>query len=213
MSPSSTATRANTRPSRGRSTSACCIGATWIGGGLAGTVDLLRPAIRDGGRILIGEPYWIHPPPDEAVAAHDFAPDEFVSLEGTLDRLEAAGLELVEMVLASPDDWDRYEARQWRTIVAWLAANPDDPDHEAMRRFLDDGRRAYLRWYRRLPRLGRVRHPAALSNEHYGSRNRVPLQIVDSPGARPLIFVNLIEPHGGMSDEVPAAGLLGHRAP
>ncbi len=127
---------------------ACCIGATWIGGGLAGTVDLLRPAIRDGGRILIGEPYWIEPPPDEAVTAHDFAPDEFVSLEGTLDRLEASGLELVEMVLASPDDWDRYEARQWRTIVAWLAANPDDPDHEAMRRFLDDGRRAYLRWYR-----------------------------------------------------------------
>ena len=35
---------------------ASCIGATWIGGGLAGTVDLLRPAIRHDGRSLIGEP-------------------------------------------------------------------------------------------------------------------------------------------------------------
>ena len=126
-----------------------CIGATWIGGGLAGTVDLLRPAIRRDGRLLIGEPYWTEPPPDEAVEALGFAPDEFVSLEGTLDRLEAAGTELVELVLADGDSWDRYEAAQWRTIDAWLAANPADPDHDAMRTFLDHGRRTYLRWGRR----------------------------------------------------------------
>ena len=81
--------------------------------------------------------------------AHGFGPDEFVTLEGTLDRLEAAGLELVEMVLADSDSWDRYEAAQWRTIAAWLAANPADPDHDAMRAFLEDGRRNYLRWGRR----------------------------------------------------------------
>ena len=128
---------------------AACIGATWIGGGLAGTVDLLRPAIGRGGRLLIGEPYWTEPPPDEAVEALGFGPDDYVSLEGTLDRLEAADLELVEMVLADGDSWDRYEAAQWRTIAAWLEANPADPDHDAMRAFLDDGRRNYLRWGRR----------------------------------------------------------------
>ncbi|WUH94272.1 class I SAM-dependent methyltransferase [Streptomyces sp. NBC_00433] len=42
---------------------ASCIGATWIGGGLAGTIDLLRPALRPGGLMLIGEPYWTEPPP------------------------------------------------------------------------------------------------------------------------------------------------------
>lgn len=127
---------------------ACCIGATWIGGGLEGTAALLRPAIKPGGRILIGEPYWIDPPPDEARAAWLEA-ESFVSLEATGDRLAAAGLELVEMVLASPDDWDRYEAGQWRAVARWLDANPDDPDHEAMVRFLEDGRRNYLRWGRR----------------------------------------------------------------
>jgi SAM-dependent methyltransferase len=128
---------------------AACIGATWIGAGLAGTVELLRPAIRRDGRLLIGEPYWIEPPPVEAVEALGFGPDEFVSLEGTLDRLEAAHLELVEMVLADGDSWDRYEAAQWGTIAAWLEANPADPDHDAMRALLDDGRRTYLRWGRR----------------------------------------------------------------
>ena len=128
---------------------AACIGATWIGNGIAGTIELLRPALRSGGRILIGEPYWIDPPPAGALEAFGFGPDEYASLEGTLERLDAAGLELVEMVLANPDSWDRYEASQWRTIAAWLEANPDDPDHAAMRRFLDDNRRTYLAWGRR----------------------------------------------------------------
>ena len=35
-----------------------CIGATWIGGGLAGTIDLMRPALAPGGLLLIGEPFW-----------------------------------------------------------------------------------------------------------------------------------------------------------
>ena len=126
-----------------------CIGATWIGGGLPGTIELLRPAIRRDGRLLIGEPYWIEPPTEEAVEALGFAPDEFASLEGTLDRFEAADTELVDMVLADGDSWDRYEAAQWTTIAAWLEANPADPDRDSMRAVLDDGRRTYLPWGRR----------------------------------------------------------------
>jgi SAM-dependent methyltransferase len=128
---------------------ACCIGATWIGGGLAGTAALLRPAVRDGGLLLLGEPYWIEEPPEDAVEAFGFAPGDYLSLAGTAERLDAAGLDLVEMVLADGDSWDRYEAAQWRTVSDWLLANPDDPDHRAMSRFLDENRRMYLRWGRR----------------------------------------------------------------
>ena len=69
------------------------------------------------------------------------------------------------MVLADGDSWDRYEAAQWRTIAAWLDANPADPDHDAMREFLDDGRRDLPALGPPLPRLGRLRHPPALSAE------------------------------------------------
>ena len=37
---------------------AACVGATWIGGGVAGTIELLARSLRTGGIILIGEPYW-----------------------------------------------------------------------------------------------------------------------------------------------------------
>ena len=37
---------------------AACVGATWIAGGVAGTIELLARSLRSGGIILIGEPYW-----------------------------------------------------------------------------------------------------------------------------------------------------------
>jgi SAM-dependent methyltransferase len=128
---------------------ASCLGATWIGNGIAGTMALLRPAIRDGGLLVVGEPYLIEEPPAEAFAAWGFGPGEYTSLAGTAERLEACGLELREMVLADPDSWDRYEAQHWGTIADWLEANPDDPDHATMRGILDRDRATYLRWGRR----------------------------------------------------------------
>ena len=36
------------------------------------------------------------------------------------------GLDLVEMVLADEECWDRYVAAQWFNVRTWLDANPDD---------------------------------------------------------------------------------------
>ncbi|MFG1807233.1 SAM-dependent methyltransferase [Streptomyces sp. NPDC049040] len=126
-----------------------CIGATWIGGGLAGTIELLRPALRPGGLMLIGEPYWTRPAPEEALEAIGAEADDFTSLVGTLDRFTAAGMELVEMVLADGDSWDRYAAAQWSTISDWLRDAPaGHPDAADMRDFLDHSRRTHLAWNR-----------------------------------------------------------------
>ncbi|CAG6394567.1 class I SAM-dependent methyltransferase [Streptomyces cocklensis] len=127
-----------------------CIGATWIGGGLAGTIELLRPALRPGGLMLIGEPYWTEPAPEAALEAIGAEADDFTSLVGTLDRFEAAGMDLLEMVLADGDSWDRYAAEQWFAIADWLRDTPaDHPDAADMRDFLDHGRRTHLEWNRR----------------------------------------------------------------
>lgn len=128
---------------------AACIGATWIGDGLVGTIDLLRPALRPGGLVLVGEPFWREDAPPEAVAALRFAAGDYASLAGTLDRLEQADVELVEMVLADEDSWDRYEAPKWRAITDWLSANPGDPFAPTMREVLEQDRRTYLAWGRR----------------------------------------------------------------
>lgn len=128
---------------------ASCLGATWIGGGLAGTLALLRPAVRSGGLVVVGEPYLIDEPPDEAFTAWGFGSDEYASLAGTAERIDAAGLELLDLVLGDGDSWDRYEATHWGTIADWLVANPDDPDHAAMQEMLVRGRDTYLRFGRR----------------------------------------------------------------
>ncbi|MBA2389695.1 MAG: class I SAM-dependent methyltransferase [Geodermatophilaceae bacterium] len=126
-----------------------CLGATWIGGGLAGTVELMKPAVRPDGLLLVGEPYWTEPPPEIAYEAIGVGPEEYTSLAGTADRFAAAGTELVEMVLADGDSWDRYAAAQWWTLAEWLQANPNDPRRPDVRAFLDRERRCHLTYQRR----------------------------------------------------------------
>ena len=128
---------------------ASCVGATWVGGGLTGTLALLRRAVRPGGLVLVGEVFWAEPPPAEAYRVLETEPGEFVTLAGVLDRVEEAGLDLVEMVLADPDSWDRYEAMHWAAADRWLRANPSDPDAPMVRELTSRYRRAYLEYGRR----------------------------------------------------------------
>lgn len=126
-----------------------CIGATWIGDGLLGSCELMKPLVKPDGLLLIGEPFWHEPPPAAAYEAMGIKEDEFKSLAGTLDRFESAGLELVEMVLANHDGWDRYEAPQWQAVDDYLRANRSDPEAEELYAWMDKNRRAYLRYGRR----------------------------------------------------------------
>lgn len=120
-----------------------CIGATWIGGGLDGTLELMRARARAGAWLLVGEVFWAAEPPPAVRIAQE-ATQSFANLAGTLDRFEAAGLELVEMVIANSDDWDRYRASQWLAASDWVAAHPDDPDAAEVARWTDEWRRSYL---------------------------------------------------------------------
>ena len=65
-----------------------------------------------------------------------------------LTTFDRAGLQIVEMVIASPDDWDRYAASQWLNVEQWLQANPDDPRVAAVRAERDASQRAYLAYDR-----------------------------------------------------------------
>ena len=107
---------------------AACVGATWIGGGIAGTIELLAQSLRAGGIILIGEPYWLQLPPTEDVAKGCLAGSisDFLILPELLASFGHLGYDVVEMVLADPDSWDRYEAAKWLTMRRWLDANPND---------------------------------------------------------------------------------------
>lgn len=107
---------------------AACVGATWIAGGVAGTIALLARSLRPGGIILIGEPYWRQLPPTEDIAKGCLASSiaDFRVLPEFIASFGRLGYDVVEMVLANQDGWDRYEAAKWLTMRRWLDANPTD---------------------------------------------------------------------------------------
>lgn len=107
---------------------AACVGATWIGGGVAGTLELLAKSLRTGGITLIGEPYWVQLPPTQDVAKGCLAGSisDYLLLPQLLASFGAQGFDVVEMVLADQAGWDRYEAAKWFTMRRWLEANPND---------------------------------------------------------------------------------------
>lgn len=134
---------------------AACLGATWIGGGVVGTIRLLEQSLRPGGIILIGEPYWLKLPTTEEVAkgclAHSVS--DFLLLPELLASFADLEYYVVEMVLADQNGWDRYEAAKWLTMRRWLEANPNDDFAKEVRVQLttEPGRyttytREYLGW-------------------------------------------------------------------
>jgi hypothetical protein len=105
--------------------------------------------------LLIGEPYWRREPPSQEVveACHAQDRDDWRDLPGLVSQFHDLGWDLVEMVLADQDSWDRYAAAHWLTIRRWLDANPDDELAPAFREELSTDpvvytryRREYLGW-------------------------------------------------------------------
>jgi SAM-dependent methyltransferase len=112
---------------------ALCLGASFVWGNVLDAVEALLPAVRPGGHVAVGEPYWRTLPLPEGVEDRGF-----VSFVDTVARFEEPGLALTAVIASSDDDWDRYESLHWQALEEWLAAHPDDAEireqHERKRR-------------------------------------------------------------------------------
>ena len=128
---------------------AACVGATWIGG-VAGTIELLAKSLLPEGIILIGEPYWLKLPPTEEIAkkCEATAISDFLMLPELIESFECLGYDVVEMVLADLEGWDRYSAAMWLTMRKWLKANPDDDFAPEIREHLTSEPKRYVTYTR-----------------------------------------------------------------
>jgi SAM-dependent methyltransferase len=123
---------------------ALCIGAAFVWGTIDDAAAALRPAVRPGGFVAVGEPFWRTWPLPEGVP-----PEGFVSLAETADRLERTGFALTGVIAASEDDWDRYRSLHWRALDDWLAEHPEAEiraRHEQKRSDFLRFERALLGW-------------------------------------------------------------------
>jgi len=124
---------------------ALCLGASFVWHGLEGTLEALVPAVRPGGNVVVGEPFWRTWPLPEGIDDLGYLP-----LRETVARFESAGLALVSLIASSEDDWDTYESLRWRALEEWLAEHPGDPDAPKIRARHEASRDAYLRHERAL---------------------------------------------------------------
>jgi SAM-dependent methyltransferase len=107
---------------------ALCLGASFVWGTIAHAAAALSPAVRRGGFVVVGEPFWRQWPLPDGIDAN-----EFVSLDATVARFERDGLATTGIIAASDDDWDHYESLHWRAVEEWLAEEPDHPDAAEIR--------------------------------------------------------------------------------
>ena len=84
---------------------ALCLGAAFVWGHIG---DAARALVQVAPRIAIGEPFA------RAEGAYE---EGFPDLPATVARFESAGIDLIGLVAASEDDWDRYESLHWRAAV------------------------------------------------------------------------------------------------
>jgi len=120
---------------------ALCLGAAFVWGNIGDAAARLAPAVKSGGFVAIGEPYWRTP---------SRVDDGYVDLTATAGRFTATGVALTRIIAASEDDWDRYESLHWRALEEWLATQTDADDirdeHERRRREHLTSRRDQLGW-------------------------------------------------------------------
>ena len=127
---------------------ALCIGASWIWGGLAGTLEALSRWTRPHGMVVVGEPFWINEPSKEHLKAAELERSSFGTHAQNAETGTKLGLHLLHALVSSHDEWDRYEGYQWYAMEKYALDNPDDPDIgellSRMRKFRD----IYLTWGR-----------------------------------------------------------------
>ena len=133
---------------------ALCLGASFVYGSLVETIDALAPAVRPGGFVVVGEPYWRRLPLPVDYADRD---EPWTTLEGTVTVFETTGLPVVGVLASSEDDWDRYETLHWQAVERWVAENPDDPDAPEIRDASRGVQAQLPSTPARVPRLGDLR--------------------------------------------------------
>jgi len=132
---------------KGASDIAVCVGASFIWGGFGPALRNLKRAVRPGGKIAIGEPYWNKlPAPKEYLKRLEGHP--FYTEHELLGLARSEGYDFEYIVRSSLDDWDRYETGNWRGLHLWLAENQRHPDRKQVIDWLHKNQEEYLRWGR-----------------------------------------------------------------
>ena len=135
-------------PAAGSFDLASCMGGSWVFGGHRETLHFLARAVKPGGAVVAGQPFWRKEPGAEFLAWSGLKSDQFGSHLENVEAGEAEELVPLLALVSSGDEWDRYETLQWRAAARYADAHPDDPDVTELLARVEHSRREYLNWGR-----------------------------------------------------------------
>lgn len=128
-----------------------CLGASWIYGGLKGTLESLQRFVKPHGLLVVGEPYWLKTPDPEHIHLLE---EGGMELDGECTHAEnvamgvASGLAPIFTLVSTQADWDNYEWHRFRAAELYALENPTDPDVPALLKRARLTRDLYLKFGR-----------------------------------------------------------------
>ena len=127
---------------------AACMGASWIWGGIRGTMTALKELTKPGGLVVLGEPHWLKDPDEEYLRLEGFKRGDFHSHRENVLMGDELGLTCVYTVASDLEDWDEYETPHWWAASEYSDTNPGDPDLPEIIENTKKYRETYLRYGR-----------------------------------------------------------------
>lgn len=127
---------------------ACCMGASWIYGGIRGSLKALKDMTKPGGLIVLGEPYWLKEPDDDYLRLEEAKREDFHSHRENVLMGDEFGITCVYTLASDTMDWDEYEAPHWWAVSEYVDEHPDDPDLPEIIESYKKFRETYLKYGR-----------------------------------------------------------------
>jgi ubiquinone/menaquinone biosynthesis C-methylase UbiE len=127
---------------------ALCVGATHAYGGLAPTLKSLSGLVKPGGKIIVGEGFWMRKPDVGYLQALSAKLTDHTDHAGNVSAGLAEHLTFLYAVVADADDFDHYEGLYNRAVETWCLENPSDLGMKAARDRIRAWRETYLKWGR-----------------------------------------------------------------
>lgn len=125
-----------------------CIGASWVYRGYRGTIRTLKKMTKQGGLVIVGEPFWLKEPSEEYLKADKMKREAFRSHYENVRAGEEEGLPCIYTMVSNHDDWDHYETLGWWAIDEYEKTNPNDQDNLEILERKKREKETYLRWGR-----------------------------------------------------------------
>ena len=120
-----------------------CLGASFAIGSFDALMAWIKPLVKTGGVIAVGDIY-ARKLPVPAVSAEHFGGGAHRTLEDTLRCFDEDELSLLGFIDSALEDWDRYESLHWYAADVWMRENPDHPQRQKFAHDIEHFRRQHL---------------------------------------------------------------------